>query len=112
MKLEKPLLHPPGEMDADGAHVPDDLGGRFLKGKIQTTLTTPTGGVGKRRRHTCFPCARCAGDKNGAAPVESLALKHCIQLGNARGDTLRGNGVVEPQGSDGQDGETAIVYQE
>ena len=112
MKLEKPLLHPSGEIHADGAHVPDDLAGRFLEGKIQAALTSPAGGVGKGSRQTCFACARRTGDEDGAAPVEPLPIKHCIQLGDARGDALRGNGVVEPQGSDGQDREAALVYQE
>ena len=112
MKLEKPLLHPPGEIHADGAHVPDDLSGRFLEGKIQAALTSQAGGVGKGSRQTCFACARCTGDEDGAAPVEPLPIKHCIQLGDARGDALRGNGVVEPQGSDWQDREAFLVYQE
>ena len=112
MKLEKPLLHPSGEIHADGAHVPDDLAGRFLEGKIQAALTSQAGGDGKGSRQTCFACARCTGDEDGAAPVEPLPIKHCIQLGDARGDALRGNGVVEPQRSDGQDREAALVYQE
>src|SRR5664280_189307 len=112
MKLEKPLFYPLGEIDADGAHVPDDLAGRFLESTIQATLTTPAGGVGKGSRHTCFACARCTGDEDGATPIEPLPIKHCIQLGDARGNAPLGNGVVEPQGSDGQDRETCLVYQE
>src|SRR3989339_1683473 len=111
MKLEKPLLHPSSKIHADGAHVPYDLAGRFLEGKIQASLTSQTGG-GKGSRQTCFACARGTGDEDGAAPVEPLPIKHCIQLGDARGDVLRGNGVVEPQGSDWQDREASLVYQE
>src|SRR3989339_960175 len=112
MKPEKPLLHPPGEIDADGAHVPDDLVGRFLEGKIEAALSTPAGGFGKGSRQTCLACAGCTGDEDGAAPVEPLLAKHGIQFGDARGDALRGNGVVETQGSDRQDREAALVYQE
>src|SRR4030042_1118009 len=111
MKLEKPLLPPPGEIHADGAHVPDDLSGRFLEGKIQAALTSQAGGVGKGSRQTCFACACRTGDEDGTAQVEPLPTKHCIQLGDARGDALRGNGVVEPQGSDWQDREALLVRQ-
>src|SRR3972149_3216011 len=112
MKPEKPLLHPSGEIHADGAHVPDDLAGRFLEGKIHAALTSQAGSDSKGSRQTCFACARCTGDKDGAAPVEPLPTKHGIQLGDARGNALRGNVVVEPQGSDWQDREAALVYQE
>jgi len=97
MKHEETLLHPLGEIDADGVHVPDDLVGRFLEGKIQASLTAPTGGVGVRRRQTCFACARCTGYKDGAATEEPFPTKHSIQPGDARVDALSGNRVIEPQ---------------
>ena len=58
MKLEKPFFHPLLEIDADGVHVPNDLAGRFLEGKIEAALTALAGAVGKGRRQTCFACTR------------------------------------------------------
>jgi hypothetical protein len=55
--------------------------GDSSKAKYRQRSPRQAGGGGKGRRQTCFTCARCTGDQDGAAPVEPLAIQHYIQFG-------------------------------
>src|SRR5207245_7708771 len=60
----------------------------------------------------CFPRSRSTGDKNRAAPIDTLAAEHGVKAGNASRDSLIAHLVLEPDRGKGQDVEAFFVDQE
>src|SRR5437763_3264661 len=97
MKLQESFVNPFLQIQADGFHVPDELPWRFLKGKIQTALATPTSGINDACRQARFACSRCSRKKDGAATVESLSTKQFVQGYNSCRNALTAYFVLQAQ---------------
>src|SRR4051794_19772658 len=79
MEFQKPFVDPRIEIDADRAHIADDLPGRFLESEIQAALAAPAGRIYEMRRHAGFTRSGGAGQKNAAALIEALSTHHAVQ---------------------------------
>src|SRR2546422_1077505 len=69
VEVQQALLYAKLEVNADGAHVADDLAGRLFKSKIHAIFTTRAGGAGESRRNAGFPCSRRAGHQHAASAL-------------------------------------------
>ena len=68
-EFEQTLFHPLFQVDADGAHVADDLVAGLLEGEIEAALAAPAGGVDEMGGHARFAGSGGAGDQDAAPPV-------------------------------------------
>ena len=106
------MFDPGRQVQADGAHVADDLVLGFLEGQVEAALALPADGVGEIGRERSLAGAGGARDQDAAAPVIPLASQHAIQAGDTGGDPLAANLVIQAQGGEGQDGKAILSYQE
>ena len=100
------------EVDADGPHVPRDLGRRLLEGEVQTALSPLARGFREVRRHTGFAGARRSGHEHAVAAKESLLPKHRVQPGHPGGQVRARRLVRESQRRDRQHGDPVVVDEE
>src|SRR5581483_6534748 len=97
MKLQEFFINPLLQIQANGFHVPDELPWRFLEGKKQAALATPTSGINDVCRQTRFAGSRCSRKKDGAATVKPLSAKHFVQGYNSCRNTLSAYFVLQAQ---------------
>ena len=112
VKAQQILFHPRLQIEADGPHVAEQLGFRFLEGKIQTAFAPLTAGVGGMAGKAGLADARRAGHQNAASPVEPRTAQHGVQGGDAAGNALGGCLVLQLERRDRQNGDAALVNQE
>src|SRR5260370_14238179 len=102
MKVQQALLYAWFKVNANGAHVADDLAGRLLKSKVQAVFTTSAGGVRELRRNAGLPGSRRSGHQHAASAEESLFAKHLVQTGDSSGNACGGSFVSHGQQSNKQ----------
>src|SRR6201999_1968216 len=90
-------------------HIASGLKRGFLERDVKRLATVRASPVDKARAEARFARSGRAGDQDGTTFIESLALKHCVEIRNAAGNALSRDGVVQPHRGAGQNGETAIV---
>src|SRR6187397_3354695 len=105
MDFEQALVDPPAEVDADRAHVADNLRRRFLVSEEQAAFAPPAGRVDEGRADRRLAGARRTGYEHAAAAIDALTAEHFVERRHAERDTLRRRLVIESQRSDRQDGE-------
>ena len=112
MNLEQPLFQPRLQVDADGAHVANDLRTRFLVGEQQRPLAATAGRLSELRADAALAGARRPGDEHAAAAKDALATQHLVQPRDAGGNPLPGGFVIELERSDRQNRESAFANEE
>ncbi len=112
MELQQPLADPRLEVDADRAHVADDLPGRFLEREIQAALAAAAGRIHEMRRHAGLAGAGRAGHQDAAPAIEALAAHHAVQPVDAGRDAFGGRRMVQAQRGDRQDGDAVLIDEE
>ena len=111
-KRSRPFFEPGRQVQADGAHVADELALRLLEGEVQAALAAAAGGVGEVGGQARLAGARRSGDEHAAAAVDPRAAEHGVEPGDAGGDPLVGRLVLQAQRGDRQDGDAVLVDQE
>ena len=109
---KSPFSSPLLEIEPHGVHIPGDLISRFLKIDIQTAFSAAARRIGEGRGQSGFAAACGAAEQDGGAAKIALSLEHFVQIRDAGGHTLAGYGVLQLQGSERQDGHSALVDQE
>ena len=87
-KRSRPFFDPRLQVEADRAHVADDLALRLLEGEVEAALAAAAGGVGEVAGEAGLAGARRARDEDAAAAVEPRAAEHGVEPGDAGGDPL------------------------
>ena len=95
VELQQSGGHPRLEVDADGAHVPEELLRRLLEEKAQAAFAPAARRVEKVGGQARLPGAGGAGDEDRAAAVVPLAAEHPVEMRDARRHALQ-RGVVLP----------------
>ena len=99
------------EVDADGAHVAQELGGRFLEGEEQAALAFFASGAHQMGGDAGLAGAGRAGAKD-CGPFEVAPAKHLVQPLDAGGNAFAGSLVIEAQRRDGKDRDAGLVDEE
>jgi len=81
-------------------YVADDLGGRLLKGQVETALAALAGSIRAVRGNAALSDPRRAGDEDAAAPIDPLTPKHRVQPGDPGRDALVGDRMLQTQRGD------------
>ena len=109
MNLEQTFFHPRLQIDADGAHVAQDLRAGFLIGEEQRPLAAAAGGVDECGSDAALARARRTGHQHAAAAEHALAPEHRVKFGDARGDALGGCLMIELERGDRQHRDAALA---
>ena len=112
VKLQQIALDQRLQPQPDGAHVADDLVGRFLEREEEDSLLAPGGGLGETGSHTGLAGAGCAREQNAAAAMKAPAAQHRVEPRDAGGNPLVGHFVVQPQRCDGQHADAFLADEE
>jgi hypothetical protein len=105
-------LHRRPEVDADRAHVTNDLRRGFLEGDVEGAFTPIRGGAHEVGGDAALAAPGGAGDQDGAAAVVPAPLEHRVELGHARADALGADLVLQRERGDGQHADSVLVDQE
>src|ERR1043166_2817251 len=100
------------EIDTDGTHVAHGLPFGLFKSKVQTSFAPAAGMLRKSGGKTALPRASRAGNKNRRALIKAFALQHCVQIPNACGNAVIGDGVIETHRGTGENGEPTLINEE
>ena len=82
-KVKKALFFVRGKINANGGHIPDDLGAGFFEGEIEAGFAVAAGGGGEVGGKGGFAGAGGAGDEDGGTAIEAFSAEHFIESGNA-----------------------------
>ena len=89
VELQQSAGHPRLEVDADGAHVSQELLRRLFEEKAQAAFAAAARRVEKVGGQAGLPGARGAGDEDRAAAVVALAAEHLVETRDARRHALQ-----------------------
>src|SRR6185436_20809523 len=95
MELQHPAFHPRLEIDADGAHVAQQLLRRLFEEKAQTALAPAARRVEKVGSETRLAGAGGAGDQDRAAAIVPLAAEHLVETRDTRRHALERRPVLK-----------------
>ena len=88
VETQQAFLRPGRQIQADGAHVADELALGLLEGEVQAALAAPAGRVDEVGGQARLAGARGSGDEHAAAAVDPLAAEHGVEPVDAGGDPL------------------------
>ncbi len=97
MKLQQPIFHPRLQIDADRAQVPDDLSGRFLKGKIQAPLAATARRIDEVRGHTGLAGTGRARHEDAASSEKALAAHHAVEPLDTSGNAFERRVMIQAE---------------
>ena len=109
MKPQQAALDQRLQAQPDGMHVADDLVGRFLEREEEHALPAPGGGLGKIGGDDGLAGAGRAREQNAAAAKKSPPAQHRVEPGNAGGDPLARDLVIQRQRRDGQHADALVA---
>src|SRR6185503_13976428 len=104
-------LHPRLEVDADGAHVAQQLLRRLFEEEAQTALAAAARRVEKVSGKTRLARAGRTGDQDRAAAIVALAAEHLVETRDARRHALERRRVLERQGRHRQHADALVIYE-
>src|SRR5574341_546040 len=97
VKLQQTCFYVWRQVDADGAHIPKDLAGRFFERKEQTVFAALASRMHKGASQAGLAGASHPGNQDRAAAVKALASQHLVQLPNSTGDPTGGHLMLKLQ---------------
>jgi hypothetical protein len=112
LNKQQAFFHPALQIHSDGAHIPDDLFGRFLEGEQDGFFAAPAGGVDEVRSHTGFAGSGRSGYQHAAAAKIAAAFEHRVQIGHAGRDPTGRGGMGQPQRGHRKNGDAVLVDEE
>src|SRR5262245_34615309 len=86
VEAKQPFADTRLKIDANRAHIADDLRGRFLECEVKSFFAAFARGDGEMCSETGFAGPRRTCDKHTAAPEKTLAAEHSIESWDASGD--------------------------
>ena len=112
VKLQQARCDPRLQIDADGAHVANELLRRLFEQKAQAAFAAPARRVEEMRREAGLPSAGRAGDEHRAPAEVTLAAEHRVDAGQSGGDTVERRAVLERHRGHGQHADAVGIDQE
>src|SRR5690348_2540512 len=85
---QQTAINPRLQVEANRAHVTQNLAGRLLKGEVEAALSALCGSISKMRgkARLTSPCG--SRNQNAAVAEKSFASQHAVESGHTAGDTI------------------------